>query len=284
VSKTLYQLRQEVLTRLGDTALSIWTEAEIESYIKRGYELLCLETLCLWRQEQLIDVASQATYDLPDDFLQMDRVTNDHKRLIPTYAVELERNDNLYRTTEGTVEAYCLDSDGPNKIRLWRVPATAAESAQMAATGTWGLLRTPTDIDTSTFTGTWGMARIYLAGEIITGTWGILRGATTVSDSGTVIEFFYRPETVALGDTFSLPDRMMKYVRHYAMHRAFAREGSGQDTKLAKHYFERYMAGIMIVKNRQQSYLKQRNIQLGGVDPITHRPPKPKLPWNYGHQ
>jgi hypothetical protein len=281
--KTLYQLIWEVLGRLNDTNRVIWSEAEIESYIKTGYELLCSMTLCLWKKYSLNDVAGIAVYDLPDDFYQMDRVTNNYRKLIPAFSTEMEINDYRYQLTQGQVDAYIMDKDGVGKIRLYRVPSISAESSALTATGTWGLLRIASDITTDTLVGSWGVARIIKQDQIATGTWGILRKATTINPAlNTVIEYFYRPPEMTVSDVFELPDPYIKYIRHYAMYRAFGREGPGKEDNLSKHYYDRFNSGISLMKNRAASIDKQRISQLGGSQNLLTRPPRPKLPWNYG--
>lgn len=50
-------LAVEVLQRLGDASSGIWTGAEIEDYIKEGYDDLCIRTGCLWEVDCLPDYA-----------------------------------------------------------------------------------------------------------------------------------------------------------------------------------------------------------------------------------
>ena len=57
VAKTLSEVRDEVLRRLGDTNQTIWSASEIDSYIKRGYDRICYETEILWGFEYLEDTA-----------------------------------------------------------------------------------------------------------------------------------------------------------------------------------------------------------------------------------
>lgn len=48
MSKTLSDVRTEVLTRLGDTANVVWADAEITEYLQEGYDDFVIRTECLW--------------------------------------------------------------------------------------------------------------------------------------------------------------------------------------------------------------------------------------------
>ncbi|RPJ54953.1 MAG: hypothetical protein EHM23_27665, partial [Acidobacteria bacterium] len=158
MAKSRLTLQTQVLRRLGDTAQSIWTGAEIDVYLQEGYDLLTAATGILWDQRYLNDVANQALYDLPDDLWEMERVTWDDRRLAPATINELMAADGLYETTTGTVEAYALEGDGLRKLRKYRIPTANASSTAIAVTGTWGAPRDLTSMD-PTVVGTWGIAR-----------------------------------------------------------------------------------------------------------------------------
>ena len=69
---TLSSLRNEALLRLGDLDNIVWGNAEIDRYIREGYNQLCLRSEILWAEEYLDDVADQGVYSLPSHFYRMD--------------------------------------------------------------------------------------------------------------------------------------------------------------------------------------------------------------------
>lgn len=118
-------LRNDVLYRLGDTARSVWTEAEINQYIRQGYDELVFTTGALWVKREpaeLQDVAGQGTYTLPTDLIKTERITWDYQRIEPLKQVELEHSDPRYRTTQGDVFGYLQEQDGLRTLRKVRVP------------------------------------------------------------------------------------------------------------------------------------------------------------------
>ncbi len=130
MSKTRVNLTDDVQTRLGDTAAAIWTQAEVISYVKEGYDELCLSTLMLWKRSTtaITDVAGTATYSLPTDFYQMERVTWKNLRIDPWTAAETRSRQPYYTTVQGNVIAYVLELDGLGTIRLVYIPAESASN------------------------------------------------------------------------------------------------------------------------------------------------------------
>lgn len=127
MSKTLVNLRDDVETRLGDTGNTVWSEAELTSYIKEGYDELCLSTEILWKRSTtaITDVAGTGTYSLPSDFYKMDRVTWQNRKIEPWTAKEARQTTPYYRTTRGNVIAYVMEMDGLQTIRLINVPSAS---------------------------------------------------------------------------------------------------------------------------------------------------------------
>ena len=126
MARTLTQTRTDVLTYLGDTASAIWSTTEIDSYIKEGYDDLCLRTGILWVKDDpagLQPVAGTGTYTLPTDLYKIERMTWNSKRMVPLYPEEAARIDPRYRTTQGLPEAYIVEGDGLGTIRYFRVPS-----------------------------------------------------------------------------------------------------------------------------------------------------------------
>lgn len=130
MAKTLANLRDDVEVRLGDSTNVVWTEAELGSYIKEGYDELVLTTEILWKRSTsaITDVAGTGTYALPTDFHKMDRVTWKKRRIDPWTAREARERTPYYLTTRGDVIAYVMELDGISKLRLINVPSASASN------------------------------------------------------------------------------------------------------------------------------------------------------------
>lgn len=117
-------------------------------------------------------------------------------------------------------------------------------------------------------------------------------GVTTVryvrvpsaSGSNISIEYFRRGTALSAdGTTFEIPDRYVKYVRFYALWRAFERDGPGQDLKMAEHYQARYLEGVRRMQKRREAFQSSRTGRMGGEVPRNlGRRDLPTLPWQYG--
>jgi hypothetical protein len=126
MARTLLQTRTDVLTYLGDSASGIWSTAEVDSYIKEGYDDLCLRTGILWKKDApagIQPVAGTGTYTLPTDLYKIERMTWNKKRMLPLSAEEAARRDPRYRATQGLPEAYIVEGDGLGTVRYFRVPS-----------------------------------------------------------------------------------------------------------------------------------------------------------------
>jgi hypothetical protein len=159
-------------------------------------------------------------------------------------------------------------------------------------TGTWefrnttqfGILRNPTEIADEEVIGSWGIPRRIpgehpCAGD---GTWGIPRRIWKAAHN-TKIEYTKKGKTlVGDGDTFELPDLYVKYIRHFAMHRALQRDGQGQDLGLSNFWKALWENGLSRARKRKQSLMKTRIHILGGERVESGRPPMARLPWTYG--
>lgn len=122
---TRLNLRTEILRHLGDSINTWWSNAEINQYIQEGYDHLCLATELLWTKASpasLQDVLGQPTYALPADLYQIERITNDQKRLIPLNRREAEGHDPIFETQQGDQIAYLVEGDGIRILRKIHVP------------------------------------------------------------------------------------------------------------------------------------------------------------------
>lgn len=235
-----------------------------------------------WQDEYVDTEYIRAVAKLPTDFYRMDRATNDWSKIDPHMSATLEVDDRVYETQQGKVIGYLMDKDGLRTIRKYKVPNANADYYDV--TGDWGILRDPSDITSDSVNGSWGIPRC-ITGEHPIGPyrWGLPR--RVYQDGGNFrIEYFRRGRPVESGDDeYEMPDAYCKYLRHYAMNRALAREGAGQDLKLAAHYEERWLVGLKRMGARQITARVSRTRILGARKVVRGaRPPKPVLPWEYG--
>jgi hypothetical protein len=80
-----------------------------------------------------------------------------------------------------------------------------------------------------------------------------------------------------------LPDRYALYLCDYAQWQLLSRRGPGQDLKLAEHFRLRWVRDTARIANRIDRMERAHVSILGGDgQSLTTRPPRPKLPWNYG--
>lgn len=123
--RSMSNVTTEAALRLGDSGNAIWTLAELQRYVKDGYDLLCRETLCLWSQTYLNDRAGQSDYVLPTDFVASDRATWNAKPMREISEGRLRTLDHQYQNesaTTGKPESYYID--GMRSLRKHPVPDT----------------------------------------------------------------------------------------------------------------------------------------------------------------
>jgi hypothetical protein len=285
MNTTMKDVRDQVTYRLGDTNRdsAIWGDAEINRYIRKGLWDLCRNTKAIWDMQHLDLVDGTPTYTLREGWIEVDRVTYNNRRMEPVLRMEAEKLDYLYLEREGEPYGYIMNLDGMNLIRIVRIPA--ADASEYTTSGTWGILRDPTDITSETVSGTWGLPRRIPYMHPQKGVWGLPR--RPYKDQTNVrVEMFRGPEPVPTQDDhrIELPNRYTKYLRFYCLWRCFEREGDGQDLEAAEHYKQRWEMGKMRAINRMNRLMLAKPTIVGGSG-LVHAsgPPRgPRLPYNYG--
>ena len=116
----------QALTYINKVTGNVFTTPVITTALKEGYDVFCRATGCLVYDGEpaaLQDVASTATYTLPDDLLSVERISYLGRTIYPLRSEQLVLKDNQALLTEGTVIGYLLDGDGVTKLRKYRIPA-----------------------------------------------------------------------------------------------------------------------------------------------------------------
>lgn len=259
-------LRTRIAYRLGDPAHAIWYASEIVSYIRTGYDLLTLSTGCLWTKGYVPDVASQATYDLDPGTYEVERVTWNLYKIAPLNPVYLQTRHPSFQSMTGQVIGYLIGEDGPNVLRKVQIPAASNAtifSIEYTRRGD------PLDIGTPGMRIDEFSAPADIDGNI---------------DEAERMRFATFGFSLQASRFFQIPDRYVAYVGHYAMYRALAREGEGQQLKLADHYKQRWAADIQrVIDRKDRAQTRHRTGVFGDAAPSGYGPPpRPRLPWNFG--
>lgn len=113
------------------------------------------------------------------------------------------------------------------------------------------------------------------------GTRGIIR-AIYLDHRNTRVEYHRRGLDPRVCRYFELPDFYVRYARHYAMSKAYRRDGDHQDIRLSKHYDKRFKVGVQRMQTRLAANGRGERHELGSNKlPQGGRPPLARLPWNY---
>lgn len=269
MAKTLEQMRDEILAKLGDQLNVIWSDSDIEAYIAEGWDDLCIQTRLIWKSTIIDDVAAQATYDLPSDFYEVDRVTWNDFRCPPVRARELRDLDQYYMSQTGDVIAYSLDMDGIGKIRKYRIPSS--DAGHYSVTGSWGTPRSLLDVDSAAPVGSWGIARriLPMLGSTPDPGWGIPRSPIpNMAAAQFKLEYYARGSDLTIsGAAFGAPNYLIRCVRYYGLYKAFDQEGDGQDIQLAEMFHKLYLAGVQRAKVRLSNVRRMQRTVMGGSRP-----------------
>lgn len=217
---------------------------------------------------------------LPANLTAIDRATWDNGWIEALSPDHIRKADTRFEITQGEVFGYMWRYEGPRTLRKVRVPSAMAETYTYH--GSWGLLRDAEDIAEDA-DGTWGVAR-RVPGQFPMGSgegWGFPRRFYK-DEKNVRIEHFRQPEVAATES--ELPDIYFNYLADYCQWRALKRQGGGQDFKLAQYYKTRWDRGLGRIASRLARVAVERVRRLGGGNgvPDSTRPPRPRLPWQYG--
>jgi hypothetical protein len=217
-----------------------------------------------WEMEYLDQDDFPAIEKLPEDVVDVDRVTYDSYRLQPVQSNAVAVDFTNYERTHGIPSAYALDKDGGFYLRKIPTPHTRCEVFEDQ--GGYGIIRDQSDdefeTDPTILGDGYGILR-YVPGHINSGNYGIERRVFK-DQKNCRVEYFRRGHDLDKDPVFEIPDHYVKYVELYAMARAREREGDGQDLELSKHYDERFAVGVQRLLHRATVQNKERVAVLGG--------------------
>lgn len=221
-----------------------------------------------------------ATGRLPQNFVDVLRVTWDEWELLPEGAAELRQKDPQYEKREGgDPRHYSMDKEGLFTLRL--VPPPRGDAVYPLVTAQWGTF-TQTSDTTVTTVGTWGILVEVEGGFPAGGPWGtpsVIHPAT----KNTVVELARLGRPLE-GYAFEIPDAHVKFVEFWAMSRAFTKNGVGQDLKLAKHFSDRYKMGVQRMDHRLKTHQREQVLKFGSGSSVQDpfQLGEPMLPYPYG--
>src|SRR5262245_22905651 len=196
-----------------------------------------------WLSKVGLETSIPATAEVPKTLAAIDRVTWDKRGVDAMEARRLARVDARYEITKGEVYGYIWEKDGIRTLRKVRVPA--AQASTVTVNGSWGIVRSVSDLGVTGVTGTWGCPR-RVPGHHPLGAdyFGVPRRFFLDGKNVRVEHFRYGRAMVAASDVCELPERYALYLRDYAQSKCLERPGPGQDIKLAAHFGERWTRNL----------------------------------------
>lgn len=223
---------------------------------------------------------TRTLFKLPAGVVSVDRVTHDWLRLDPEHDRYHRKTRSSYQTLEGGVFAYQMDQDGWQSIRLVNVPVTVVSTEEVD--GIYGGIRriTSYDLEDETVIGTYGGVRAiprHFSGNQYGGIRRIIP-----DDDATRVEL-YRLGKDLDSHPFEIPDRAVKYVEWWAMHRAYSKPGEGENKKLADHFNQRFVAGVETLKKRVRTIMRERTIAMGSKRETARDGYLEHFPADYGY-
>lgn len=198
---------------------------------------------------------------LPEGYVSVDRVTHHWLRLSPQHDRYNRLTRVAYQTLEGGVFQYQMDQDGWQHLRLVNVPAFMTQTETI--TGEYGVIRQVDsyEMDQEPVIGSYGIVRSVPRHFVCGSQFGAVRKFIE-DDNNTRVEMYRLGRPLSEGFV-ELPDRMVKYVQWWALHRAYSTPGESENPKLAEHFKMRFQAAIDRVKNRVNSGNRDRAIAMG---------------------
>lgn len=222
-----------------------------------------------------------ATGDLPKMLTALDRVSWDNRNIDALEARTWSRYDSRYEITKGEVYGYIWQKDGIRTLRKVRVPAAQCDT--VTVTGSWGILRTPSDLTSTTPTGTWGLPRIIEGHHPLQGLFGAPR-RVFLEGKNVRAEYFRHGQAMDTDDDVcELPPRYAIYLRDFVRANCLSEPGPGYDKELATLFEQRWQRGVARI-NRRLTLVDMEHVFVMGGDslPSVLRPPRPSMPWAYG--
>ncbi len=220
---------------------------------------------------------------LPEDLLEIERATWNTLFLDARRSRDFEALDARYELNKGQVESYIQDKDGLRVLRKWRVPSAPyiPYSFDASSDDGLGIIRDLTGIATVTVVSDGFGDLVQVDGVEVFEDFGIL-GPVYKEQNNMRIEYRRRGLPLSMDQDFEIPERYQVYVRHYALARAYERDGDGQDLALSEHYQSRYEVGVERMLRRKNAMRFQEKRVLGGGNIRSDVRPRLRMPYNYG--
>lgn len=227
------------------------------------------------RHDRLTDLS--ATADLPATATEIARVVWDRATITALEPATLARLDSRYELTEGEVYGFTYRQDGVRTLRKIRKPAARADTYTVS--GSWGICRSLSDLGVAV-TGSWGIPR-RIDGEHPMGPESFGTPRRFYRDGKNVrVEHWRHGRALSAG--CELPARYAQALVEYALARCLEQVGPGQNLTLARYHEQRWQRHLARIDRRVRAAQAARVSRLGGARPEARRPPRPRLPWQYG--
>jgi len=265
----------------------VWTAAEIKRYLKECYSIIAARTECFWNGDFLDDKANTCNItaewerDLhPGDVLGVFNFTGAfEEEMMPGGPALGPCNHTAAHETEDLAfigkAVYDLPTD------LIRIERATWDNRRIDPLYSSEL--EPLDAQYHTRKGNPQGYVMDKDGLRVLRKVPIPTAETTATTNNFKIEYIRKGSAVSAdGDTFELPDRYTKYLRHYACWRCLEREGPGQDLQLGAFWKNLYESGVARMIRRKQLFNQRRNVVMGGSSERLSRPPLARMPFSYG--
>jgi hypothetical protein len=228
-------------------------------------------------------------YVYPDDILSTYRIWFNGIRIHPTSIRELDDYTARWDKTTGRPFWYSPGLGRQREFEVW--PGVVAYTQTAALQGQFGTIRSMSD-SISAPTGALGTVR-QIAGTVQfvcenfggedTGAppFGIIRRWVGSEDS-LLLDYSNHAPTLEEEDAPELlPTQFAKYLRFYVISRALAREGEGNNSKLADHYEQKWKMGVDLLHRIALLATSARTYQNLPQELRQLHPMRPRLPAEY---
>lgn len=107
---------------LGDSAKQRWSDARLIRLIDNGQKDICRRAKLLRTSTDIIIVDGIASYNMPKDFLLLDKVDINNKRIPLIGHTELDKRMSEWVTHKGTPQFIVYDKQDRGKLRVYPIP------------------------------------------------------------------------------------------------------------------------------------------------------------------
>jgi len=276
VDNVLQKLKEEVATP------AFWERDEIKRYILESLREIA-EVLKIFRKNRIVVVETgKRKYPYPDDFIELNRIEFDEKRISPTSSEELDQLSPSWRDKVGDPEAYYTDQCLPGFFEVYKRPDVNGDSFVFSSDyGTITVISSTGD--------TWTLSSSYGVITDITSTddewefrfsYGVITEILTPLNNLNVFFTGYADEPDSESDEMPKPfHKSTRVPEDFAMWQAFLKEGEAQNLIKATKYEDFFKRDVGLMGTRKDA--RRRDLRFDSEDVAGRVRKHPKLPDEY---